>query len=151
MIISTTCYTPVVCTEGNYVTSSNQNCILIMVSPTLCETFWQRSFTHLNHCKVLLSYSGIINKFCLLMWISVKCIQSSWLFECKAYCMHFIIFLWICVWNSARPSWTSVCVFMFASLCYSTLYASVSCRVRAHAKCGARHLTKTRCLLYYQH
>lgn len=114
--------------------------------PHHVRRFDKEGFTHLNHCKVLLSHSGIINKFCLPMRISVKCIQSSWLFECKAYCMYFLnLFMDLCLELSA--AFLNECAFfMFASLC-----ASVSCRVRAHAECGARYLTKTRCLLYYQH
>lgn len=109
-------------------------------------------------------YPGMLNTFCLLMWIRLNCVQSSWLLECKGYCLH----VFLCLAGSmCRRTYTQLStlhhclreypyVFMFTSPCYCEMYSfyvsvCVFACVCEHTWVYSRYLTKARCLLYYEH
>lgn len=108
-------------------------------------------------------YPGVQNTFCLLMWINSKCVQSSWLLECKGYCLHVFLCLAasMCVRTYTAQSYLYgiivwVCTRMFS--CLPLLVTTRSIRFMCLFACAcvhtwvySRYLTKARCLLYYQH
>lgn len=76
-------------------------------------------------------YPGKLNTFCLLMRMSLKCIQLLCLLECKAYCLHVFLCLAgsMCARTYTQLSTLHHClnvypyVFMFTSPCYSEMYS----------------------------